>query len=114
MKALLKIVARAADAAIDQATDAPQESKKSMGDRLKDAAGNPYVQAGAAAVAVAGVAYGTYKGVQAFRGRKATKAAPAAAAPEMTADEQIAEARRLVTSAEAKLTGKAAKAAVAA
>lgn len=109
MNAFLKIVARAADAALDNAVDQPTESKKSFGDRVKDAASNPYVQAGAAAVVVAGAAYGTYKGVQAYRGKKAKKAAPAPVA--MTADEQIAEARRLVTSAEAKMAGKAAAAA---
>lgn len=111
MKAFLKIVARAADAALDNAVDQPTQAKKSFGDRVKDAAGNPYVQAGAAAVVVAGAAYGTYKGVQAYRGRKAVKAAPAAAP--QTAEDQIAEARRLVTAAEAKLTGKAAAAAAA-
>lgn len=110
MKALLKIVARAAEAAVDNAVDQPTQSKKSFGDRVKDAAGNPYVQAGAAAVVVAGAAYGTYKGVQHFRSKKSNgKAAPAPA--QMTADQEIAEARRLVTSAEAKMTGKAAAAA---
>jgi hypothetical protein len=114
MKAFLKIVARAADAAVDQALDTPAESKKSFGDRVKDAASNPYVQAGAAAVVVAGAAYGTYRGVKAYRGKKAAGKAAPAAAPAMTAEDEIAEARRLVTSAEAKLTGKAAKTAVAA
>lgn len=108
MKALLKIVARAADAALDNAVEQPQENKKSLGDHLKDAAGNRWVQGGAAAVVVAGAAYGTYRGVKAYRGKKAAGNGKAAAVAEPTADDQIAEARRLITSAETKLARKSA------
>ncbi len=105
-------MARLADSALDTLAETPVQTGKGFGETVKDALSNRYVIGSLAAVAVAGAAYGTYRGVKAYRAKKGdtTTAAPAA---EQTAEQQILEARRLLTAAETALKNTA-KSAVAA
>lgn len=113
----LRIVARAADLAIENADtvietvgDANDNvtSDRSLGDTVMDVVTNKFFIGGVAALVAAGAAYGTYRWLKKDDKKAATPAAapvaPAAsAAPEMTTEQMIDKARELLTSAETRL-----------
>lgn len=127
MKAIRTIAARGFDAAVDAAEivvdaggvivtagdiAAASAQGESIGQKIRNVATNRYVIGGVAAVAVAGLAYGTYRYLKKDEkkgGKKAKGAAAAApAAPAMTdletAEAQVESARNMLVAAEATLT----------
>lgn len=123
MKAIRTIASRGFDAAVNAADvvvdaggvvvtagdimDASAQGV-SIGDKIRKVATNRYVIGGVAAVAVAGLAYGTYRYLKkddTKKGSKKSKAAPAAPVSDVeSAEAQVESARALLNQAEATLT----------
>jgi hypothetical protein len=88
--------------------DTVTNDNSSLGDKVMDVLTNKFVIGGAAAVVVAGAAYGVFRWLKKDdkpaakpAAAPATPAAPAA--PEMTTEQMIDKARELLTSAETRL-----------
>jgi hypothetical protein len=98
-----------ADTVIDTTNDAVVDNgnDSSFGDKVMDIVTNKFVVGGAAAIVVAGAAYGVFRWLKKDDKKAvtpaATKAPVAPAEPEMTTEQMILKARELLTSAESRL-----------